>query len=78
MTWKTAKQELLDFGYEEGKEYLIQHENDEEISLIVEGDYHELEAFGNVLEAHDLNAKLVSARIVISIVTHETRRGPDE
>ena len=73
MTWKTAKQELEEFGYEEGKEYLIQHENDEEISLIVEGDYHELENFCNVLEAHDLDAKLVSARIVISFNTSEKR-----
>ena len=73
MTWKTAKQELQEFGYEEGKEYLIQHENEKEISLILEGDYQEIETFNNVLEAHDLNAKLVSARIVISIEYTEKR-----
>ena len=70
MTWKTAKQELLEFGYEEGQEYLVQHENEKEISIVLEGDYQEIETFNNVLEAHDLTAKLVSARIVI---THEER-----
>ena len=74
MTWETAKQELLDFGYEEGQEYLVQHENEKEISIILEGDYQEIETFNNVLESHDLNAKLVSARIVISIDYTEKRR----
>ena len=67
MTWKTAKQELLEFGYEEGQEYLVQHENEKEISIVLEGDYQEIETFNNVLEAHDLTAKLVSARIVITL-----------
>ena len=74
MTWKTAKQELLEFGYQEGQEYLVQSETEESISLILEGDYYEIETFNNVLEAHDLNAKLVSARIIISINPNEVRR----
>ena len=73
MTWKEAKEELLAFGYQEGKEYLVQHENDSELSLIVEGNLQELTTFVDVLESYDLVADAASARIVITRDTSDKR-----
>ena len=73
MTWKEAIEELLAFGYQEGKEYLVQHENDSALSLIVEGNLQELTTFVDVLESYDLVADAAFARIVITIDTSDSR-----
>ena len=74
MSWKEVKQELLEYGYQEGQEYLVTKEDEDELILVVEGKLGDLEDFCNILEEYDLAAEATSARIIVTRNNQEERK----